>query len=131
MIKIFETIIRLSFSASWLIAAVVLVRFFGKKIPKKYVCVLWLLVGVRLVFPFTIESKISLVPKESAQAAVQVTGFMKQESVEDIFLSSLKEDEQYTLPELQIPPTPGSNVTIVSETKYEVSAADRTCKWYT
>ncbi len=75
MTSIFETIIRLSFSASWLIAAVVLVRFFGKKIPKKYICVLWLLVGIRLVFPFHMESPWSLIPNVNEVAVRDIRLF--------------------------------------------------------
>jgi len=45
-----------------LIIAVVAVRTFGKRIPKRIICMLWILVAIRLVVPVQIESRFSLVP---------------------------------------------------------------------
>ena len=52
----------MSISASFLIAAVVLVRFALKKAPRWVACLLWALVAVRLVCPFSIQSALSLIP---------------------------------------------------------------------
>lgn len=58
----FLKIVNMSISASWLLLAVLLLRWMLKKAPK-WVCVLlWGLVAVRLVFPFSIESVLSLIP---------------------------------------------------------------------
>ncbi len=60
MSKLFLDIFNLSITASWLIVAVLAVRFiFRKRAPKWVNCLLWAMVGLRLVLPFTIESPIS------------------------------------------------------------------------
>ena len=51
-----------SVSAGWLILAVVVMRLALKKAPKSSSCLLWLLVGFRLVCPFSIQSAASLLP---------------------------------------------------------------------
>ena len=59
---VFLKILNMSISASWLILAVFLVRLLLKKAPKWINCVLWALVAVRLLCPFSFESSLSLVP---------------------------------------------------------------------
>lgn len=59
---IFLKIVNMSAAASWLILAVLLLRFILKKVPRAYICVLWAMVGIRLVLPFSFESKLSLLP---------------------------------------------------------------------
>lgn len=59
---IFLTLLNMSISASWLIAAVVILRFCLKKAPKWIPCALWTMVGVRLICPYSLESIFSLVP---------------------------------------------------------------------
>ncbi len=63
MINIFYGIIKMSISASWLIAAVIVLRFFLRKAPRRIVCFLWALAAIRLVCPFAIESRFSLIPE--------------------------------------------------------------------
>ena len=61
MSKFFLDILNLSITASWLIVAVIATRFiFRKRAPKWVNCLLWSLVGLRLLLPFTIESPFSL-----------------------------------------------------------------------
>lgn len=62
MSAIFLKIINMSITASWLILAVILVRFVLKKAPKWVRCLLWALVAIRLLCPFSFESVFSLVP---------------------------------------------------------------------
>ncbi len=63
MSKLFLDVLNLSIAASWLIAAVLLLRLLiFKKAPKWVSCLLWAVVGVRLIIPFSFESTISLVP---------------------------------------------------------------------
>ncbi len=62
MDNIFLTLINMSITASWTALAVILLRLLLKKAPKAIICVLWALVGVRLVLPITYESVLSLVP---------------------------------------------------------------------
>lgn len=62
MSSVFMTLLNMSLTASWLIVAVILLRAVFKRAPKAIRCVLWALVGVRLICPFSIESALSLIP---------------------------------------------------------------------
>lgn len=68
-----HTLLRLSFSASFLMLAVFALRLLLKRAPKWIVVCLWALVAVRLVCPFSLESSLSLVPRAEAvtQTVVQ------------------------------------------------------------
>lgn len=59
---IFLKILNMSIAASWLILAVVLLRFVLKKAPKWIAVLLWGIVALRLVVPFSFESALSLIP---------------------------------------------------------------------
>ncbi len=69
MTNLFLRILNMSISATWLALAVILLRFALKKTPKWVNVLLWGLVAIRLVCPFTLESSLSLVP--SAQSIPQ------------------------------------------------------------
>ena len=58
----FLKIANMSISASWLILMVLVLRLLLKKAPKWINVLLWGLVGIRLICPFTFESNMSLVP---------------------------------------------------------------------
>lgn len=60
--EIFLKLLNRSITAGWLILAVLCVRLVFRKIPKWVNCLLWGLVAIRLVFPFSIESAFSLQP---------------------------------------------------------------------
>ena len=62
MDDVFLKIVNLSISASWLILAVLVLRFVLKKAPKWVMPLLWGVVALRLVCPFSIESALSLIP---------------------------------------------------------------------
>ncbi len=63
MSKLFLDVLNLSITASWLIVAVLFLRILVfKKTPKWISCLLWAVVGLRLMIPFSFESEISLVP---------------------------------------------------------------------
>ena len=62
MSDIFIKIIGMSISASWLIAVVIILRLLFKKVPRRIVCCLLALVALSLVSPFSIESRLSLIP---------------------------------------------------------------------
>jgi len=62
MTSVFIKIVNMSISASWLILAIVLFRALFQKAPKKWLCALWALVAFRLIFPFSIQSRLSLMP---------------------------------------------------------------------
>ena len=62
MQTLFLKLLNMSISATWLVLAVVALRLLLKRAPKAVTCVLWALVAVRLVCPFSIESVLSLIP---------------------------------------------------------------------
>ena len=62
MSSIFLWILNLSINSSWLIVAVLITRQLLKKAPKWIICLLWGLVAIRLVCPFSFESTLSLLP---------------------------------------------------------------------
>ena len=60
--ELFRNMLNASLQGSVVIAAVLVLRLLLKKAPKKYICLLWILVGIRLMMPFGIESDWSLQP---------------------------------------------------------------------
>ena len=62
MNELFLKIINMSISASWLVLAVLICRFVLKKAPKWINVLLWGIVAVRLICPFSFESALSLIP---------------------------------------------------------------------
>ena len=62
MDAIFLTALNISITATYLILAVLLLRLLLKKAPKWVTCLLWGIVALRLIMPFSIESEISLIP---------------------------------------------------------------------
>lgn len=73
METVFLKIVNMSAAASWMILAVIIIRFIMKKakIPKGISCILWALVAIRLICPFSLESMFSLIP--SAEIITQET----------------------------------------------------------
>ena len=73
--EIFLRLLNMSITASWLILAVLCVRFLFRKMPKWVNCLLWGMVAMRLIFPFSIESSLSLQPSaEPIQLSTVVSG---------------------------------------------------------
>ena len=68
MAAIFLKLLNMSIAAGWLILAVLVLRLLLKKAPKWVSCLLWAIVAVRLVSPFSLESAWSLIP--SAETVV-------------------------------------------------------------
>lgn len=62
MSNFFLTIVNMSISAGWIVLAVMILRLLLKKAPKWITVLLWGMVAIRLVFPFSIESIFSLIP---------------------------------------------------------------------
>lgn len=59
---IFLKLLNTSITASWLIMVVLCIRLLFHKIPKGIICILWGIVAIRLICPFSIECKFSLQP---------------------------------------------------------------------
>lgn len=62
MAEVFQKVLNMSIAASWLILAVIVLRFLLKRAPKRYTLLLWAVVGLRLALPWSIESALSLIP---------------------------------------------------------------------
>lgn len=60
--SIFTKLLILSVQAGFLILATIVIRGVFKKIPRKYICLLWCMAAIRLLLPTSIESDYSLVP---------------------------------------------------------------------
>lgn len=61
---LFLSVVSRGVEAAYLICAVILVRILLKRVPKRILCILWMVVGLRLICPFDLESTFSLLPKE-------------------------------------------------------------------
>lgn len=70
MTDIFLRIVELSWQAGVLTLAVMLARLALRRAPKWAVCLLWALVAVRLVLPFSLQSPVSLQAAQSPVTAV-------------------------------------------------------------
>ena len=79
MEAVFIKALNMSISATWLILAVLLLRLLLKKAPKWIMVVLWGLVGLRLVLPFSLESVFSLVP--SAEVISPSIGYAQHPAI--------------------------------------------------
>ena len=73
MAAVFLKLLNLSISASWLVLAVLALRLVLRRAPKWVNVLLWGIVALRLMLPFSIESAVSLIPSAEtvSPAAVQ------------------------------------------------------------
>ena len=65
MEDLFIHVLNISITASFFVLAIILYRLFAKKAPKWVSVLLWGFVGLRLLFPFSIESALSLIPSKN------------------------------------------------------------------
>lgn len=104
MNTLFQYVLTASFHGSIVILAVLLLRLLlGKAAPKKYLCYLWVLAGLRLLMPFDIQSQFSLQPQLPQNAIVrweqpasmfqpEQTDAAEQPDMPDLSASALKTD---------------------------------------
>lgn len=72
---IFLKLLNMSITAGWLILAVLCIRLLFRKIPKWVNCLLWGVVAIRLICPFSIESQFSILPStEPIKSSTVVEG---------------------------------------------------------
>ena len=102
MTQFFIQLLNASIAASWLIGAVLLVRLLIKgRAPRWIACLLWGLVAVRLVIPFSVESPFSLVPEtpeitlEFSEEAPSETESIPAPPVSEMGNASRPEEESY------------------------------------
>ncbi len=103
MTELFYTILNMSISASILILAVLLLRLIFRKAPKWVTVLLWGLVALRLVMPFSVESPLSLIPK---------TDWVVSESSPSVTAPPANNTGSSDVPgdAINIPDTPGSPI---------------------
>lgn len=71
--------LNMTITASWVIVAVLLLRFVLRPLPKRYLCLLWLVVLFRLLCPVSFESEFSFVPYHDS---IQVQSFHNTPQIE-------------------------------------------------
>ncbi|MBQ4121272.1 MAG: M56 family metallopeptidase [Clostridia bacterium] len=75
MEAVFLHILNIAITASWLVLAVLLLRLVLKKAPKWATCLLWGIVALRLLLPFSLESALSVIPDaEPIPESIIITG---------------------------------------------------------
>ena len=74
MSEFFLKIVNMSISASWLVLAVLGVRLVLKRAPKWVYVLLWGIVAVRLLFPLSFESALSLLPSTETISETALSG---------------------------------------------------------
>ena len=95
MDRIFAAVLRASIWANWLVLAVLALRLLLRRAPKGFVCLLWGLVALRLLFPISIQSPASLMPERTA---------VFQETVDTALIHVSPAPETAPVPGAEMPP---------------------------
>ena len=82
----FSRVLNASIAASWMVLAVIVLRFLLKRAPKWSHVALWGLVALRLLLPFPIESSFSLIP--SAETVPQE--LLRCQGMEDLHFEGVR-----------------------------------------
>lgn len=64
MTDLFLKLLSMSIGAGWIVLAVLVLRYLFKKAPRWITVLLWGIVAVRLICPFSMESTVSLMPEK-------------------------------------------------------------------
>lgn len=86
----FIKLLNMSIAASWLVLAVLLLRFVLKKAPKWVNPLLWGVVALRLVMPFSVESVLSLIPSAQTVSTVPAGIQSQPEAVRPVIDSGMR-----------------------------------------
>ena len=78
MTAVFLKIVNMSITAGWIVLVVMVLRLLLRKMPKQLTCMLWALVGIRLVFPVSMESIFSLIPSSETIPEAIVHGTLSE-----------------------------------------------------
>lgn len=99
----FVKFLNLSIAASFIAIAVMLVRLiFRKVVPKNLVCMLWMLVAMRLICPFTIESDFSILPASEYVSSTVIKNEIpayNNTQQENGFTVTVTGEDEYAFPE--------------------------------
>ena len=108
MNAVFLKVLQLSFAAACIVVVILALRLFLRRAPKWIMCCLWLLVAVRLVFPFTIESVLSMQP-DIDNITSSVTATTPPQNLSN---NSPAVGENVEQPNVQSPVNPGNSTVI-------------------
>ncbi|MBD5145406.1 MAG: hypothetical protein HDT21_05770 [Ruminococcus sp.] len=73
MTDVFQTVLNMSITGAYIAAAIIVLRLVMKKLPKRFSYALWIILGIRLLCPFSFSSAASLfnlVKPDTAENAV-------------------------------------------------------------
>ena len=77
---VFLKVLNMSITAGWFILAVLCIRLLFRKIPKWMNCLLWGVVAIRLICPFSIESPFSILSStEPIKSSAVVEGEVRND----------------------------------------------------
>lgn len=114
MDTVFLKLLNMSITASWLIFAVLILRFLLRKAPKWISCLLWGLVAIRLIFPFSIESVFSLIPNTEPISNRIISGSFSQTGTEimpvTLSVTESAELEEHPLDAVSAPSNQGNRL---------------------
>lgn len=119
MSELFRNVINASFYGNIAIGAVLLLRLVLKKAPKKYLCLLWVLVGLRLLCPAEIESRFSLQPE---QQVVTRSDWQELQDYGQIFEENTPAGTEYVSEEQMIMAEPSEPHEVERELNWAVLA---------
>lgn len=80
MSELFLTILNISITASYIALVAIVLRMLLKRIPKWITCILWALLAIRLLVPFSFESRLSLVPSSEPVKSESVISSVVEEN---------------------------------------------------
>lgn len=110
METVFLKLVNMSFAASWIIMAVIFLRFCLRRAPKNVCCILWALVGIRLLCPFSFESVFSLIPQTETVSFLTEDANIRNSGETSISIKTQEGQER-------IQQTSPSSVAVPGETK--------------
>ena len=96
---VFYRILTMSLLAGIMILIVIPLRFILRKASRRLMLVFWLLVGLRLILPFTFDSRISLIPEELS-APVNLSGTSSEKT---IFSGIIEEEDEGAAEDTAVP----------------------------
>ena len=125
MESLFSNILTASFHGSIVILVVMFLRVLLRKAPRKFICFLWVLAGLRLLMPFEIQSSLSLQPMpEVAQVRQWQSPAAPDPTPRETFPEPPAERQ-----EAQLPQTSESPVSLVTTAKPTVERPKPSLNW--
>ncbi|MBE6883103.1 MAG: hypothetical protein E7487_00705 [Ruminococcaceae bacterium] len=107
---VFLKLLNMSITASWLILAVVLLRLLLTRAPKWLRGILWAMVALRLLIPFSFESTLSLLPTAEPIPSEILYSAPPIESASPSDLPDFSNSPETSSPDESLSPTPDTPV---------------------